>query len=55
MTNNKRKTDSRSPQQGESPDSKIYNQSQGNSPIQYPKRQGLSQTKTKSPVSLNDK
>ncbi|CAC5381197.1 unnamed protein product [Mytilus coruscus] len=56
MTNNKRKIDSRSPQQGESPDSKIYKQSEGNSPqIQYAKRQGLSPTKTKSPVSLNDK
>ncbi|CAC5362522.1 unnamed protein product [Mytilus coruscus] len=56
MTNNKRKIDSRSPQQGESPDSKIYKQSEGNSPqIQYAKRQGLSPTKTKSSVSLNDK
>ncbi|CAC5405318.1 unnamed protein product [Mytilus coruscus] len=57
-TNNKRKIDSRSPQQGESPDSKVYKQSEGNTPqIQYAKRQGLSpnKTKTKSPGSLNEK
>ncbi|CAC5368851.1 unnamed protein product [Mytilus coruscus] len=62
MGNNKRKIDSRSPQQGESPDSKAYKPSQGTSPPeqqQYAKKQGqvlsANTTKVKSPESLNDK